>query len=118
MIACDRGDVVLVEFVFADESGKKRRPAVVVSSSPFQRARRDMIVAAVTSNVSRQLFGDHMIADWRGAGLLFPSMVTGVLRTVGQSMVERKLGSLLRGDLDRVDWELRRSLDLGLSRVR
>ena len=32
MTACKRGDVVLVGFVFSDESGRKLRPALVISS--------------------------------------------------------------------------------------
>ena len=31
MTVCRRGDVVLVGFVFSDESGRKVRPAVVIS---------------------------------------------------------------------------------------
>ncbi|MDQ7840963.1 MAG: type II toxin-antitoxin system PemK/MazF family toxin [bacterium] len=73
MIVCDRGDVVLVGFVFADEPGRKLRPAVVVSARAYHQAWRDIIVAAITSNVQRRLPGDHLIAGWKEAGLLFPS---------------------------------------------
>jgi mRNA interferase MazF len=112
MTACDRGDVVLVGFVFADETGRKLRPAVVVSSQDYHRARQEVVVAAITSNVRRRLFGDHPIADWRGAGLLFPSLVTGIVRTVKRTIVDRKLGSMLQPDMDAVDRALRRSLAL------
>lgn len=50
MIACDRGDVVLLGFVFSDESGRKLRPALVITSSAYHRARREIILAAITSN--------------------------------------------------------------------
>jgi mRNA interferase MazF len=82
-----RGDVVLVSFVFTDHSGAKVRPALVVSSVAYHRRRQDVIVAAITSNTNRRLLGDHLIADWEGAGLLFPSMVTGIVRTVKGTMV-------------------------------
>jgi len=49
-----RGDVVLVGFVYSDESGKKLRPAVIISSLAYHRGRREVIVAAITSNVSRR----------------------------------------------------------------
>ena len=68
MTAFNRGDVVLVGFVFADESGRKLRPAVVLSTRAYQRGRQEVIVAAITSNVRRRLFGDHLIADWKKAG--------------------------------------------------
>ncbi|MBI4608784.1 MAG: type II toxin-antitoxin system PemK/MazF family toxin [Candidatus Rokubacteria bacterium] len=110
MTAYSRGDIVLVGFVFSDESGKKLRPAVVISSPTYNRTRQEVIVAAVTSNVGRRLFGDHLIADWKGAGLLFPSLVTGVLRTIRRTMIARKLGSMPRPDLDAIDREVRRAL--------
>jgi mRNA-degrading endonuclease toxin of MazEF toxin-antitoxin module len=112
MTTYSRGDVVLVGFVFADESGKKLRPALVISSPAYQRGRQEMIIAAITSNVKRRLLGDHLIADWRAAGLLFPSLVTAILRTVKQTMIHRKLGSMARTDLQAVDRELRRCLVL------
>ena len=112
MIAYNRGDVVLVGFVFSDESGKKLRPAVVISSPAYHRARREVVVAAITSNVKRRLFGDHLIADWKGAGLLFPSLVTGIVRTINRTMIDRKLGSMPKPDLEAIDRELRRSLSL------
>ena len=58
MIGCDRGDVVLVGFVFSDESGRKVRPALVISSPAYHRARQEVIVAAITSNLRRRLFAD------------------------------------------------------------
>jgi len=112
MTACNRGDVVLVSFVFSDESGKKLRPAVVINSAAYGRSRQEIIIAAITSNIRRRLFGDHLIADWKGAGLLFPSLVTGVFRTVKRTMVDRKLGSMPRPDMEEMDQKLRRSLGL------
>jgi mRNA interferase MazF len=110
MTAYKRGDVVLVGFVFSDESGKKLRPALVISSSAYNRARKEVVVAAITSNVRRRLFGDHLIVDWKGAGLLFPS--TGILRTVTRGMIDRKLGVMAKVDIDAVDNGLRQSLAL------
>jgi len=112
MTACNRGDVVLVGFVFSDESGKKFRPAVVISSPDYHRARQEVVVAAITSNVRRHIFGDHPVADWKGAGLLFPSLVTGIVRTVSRTIVDRRLGSMPRPDMEAVDRVLRRSLAL------
>lgn len=112
MTACKRGDVVLVGFTFSDELGKKLRPALVISSPEYRRARQEIVVAAITSNVTRRLFGDHPVADWKGAGLLFPSVVTGILRTVTRAMIERRVGSVPKPDLDGVDRQLRRSLAL------
>ena len=80
MIGCRRGDVVLVEFVFANEIDRKLPPALVISSDEYHRGRREVIIAAIASNVRPRLFGEQRIGDWRTAGLLFPSTVTGVIR--------------------------------------
>lgn len=107
-----RGDVVLVGFVFADGTGTKLRPAVVLSSSGYHRGRQEVVVAAITSNTRRRFFGDHLLHDWKGAGLLFPSVVTAVLRTVKRTMIERRLGAMPRSDMDAVDHQVRRVLEL------
>jgi mRNA interferase MazF len=107
-----RGDVVLISFVFADESGSKLRPALVVSAAPYHRSRREAVVAAITSNLRRRLVGDHILSKWKEAGLLFPSAVTGILRTVERTMVHRRLGSVVRTDLVEVERQLRVSLGL------
>ena len=42
-----QGDVVLVRFVFTDESGAKRRPTVILSTEDYHRGREEAIVAAI-----------------------------------------------------------------------
>jgi mRNA-degrading endonuclease toxin of MazEF toxin-antitoxin module len=112
MTAYKRGDVVLVGFVFSDESGQKLRPVLVISSSAYNRGRKEVVIAAITSNVRRRLFGDYLIEDWKGAGLLFPSVATGILRTVASGMIYRKLGAMAKADMDAIDNGLRRALAL------
>jgi mRNA interferase MazF len=112
MIAFSRGDIVLVSFVFSDESRAKLRPALVISSGAYHASRQEVIVAAITSNVRRRLLGDHPIDQWRAAGLLFPSVVTGIFRTIKQTAINRRLGALAERDQIAVDQELRRSLSL------
>ncbi len=112
MTVYNRGDIVLVGFVFTDESAKKLRPAVVISSSAYNRSRQEIIVAAITGNIRRRLFGDHLIAGWKGAGLLFPSLVTGIFRTIKQTMIDRKVGTMPKPEMQAIDLKLRQSLGL------
>ncbi len=107
-----RGDVLLVEFLFSDESDRKTRPALVVSAEDYHRSRSEVIIAAITSNVSRRLLGDYFVRDWQRARLLFPSAVTGILRTVKPSRLRRRLGTLSSTDIDGVDRALRSALAL------
>jgi len=112
MTAYKRGDVVLVGFIFSDETGEKRRPALIISSDAYQLSRKETIIAAITSRVERRLAGDHLISDWQAAGLLFPSVATGIIRTVKQSMITRKLGTMPPPDLRAVEHNLREIFEL------
>ncbi len=107
MTGFSRGDVVLVNFVFSYESGIKRRPCLIISSNAYNEGRGEVIVAAITSRTDRILVGDHIISNWQDAGLLFPSMATGVIRTVKKEMITRKMGTMSSADLKEIDGKLR-----------
>ena len=107
-----QGDVVLVRFVLTDESGAKRRPAVILSTEDYHRGREEAIVAAITSNVDRLLVGDHLISGWQEAGLLFPSVATAIVRTIKQAMIERNLGVMPESDMQAIQEQLRHVLGL------
>lgn len=112
MTGFSRGDVVLVNFVFSDETGVKRRPALILSAERYHRERQEAIVAAITSKVDRLLVGDHEMRAWHEAGLLYPSTVTGIIRTVKQSMISRRLGAISAIDLRAVKRNLGEILEL------
>lgn len=112
MTSFSRGDVVLVKFVFADERGAKQRPGLIVSTDRYHQGRRETILAAVTSNVGRLLVGDYKIKAWREAGLLSPSIVTGIVRTIKHDMIAGTMGKLPASELHLVDDKLREILSL------
>jgi len=68
--------------------------------------------AAITSNVDRLLVGDHLIAGWQKAGLLFPSVATGIIRTIKQEIINRKLGSMPSTDMQAIEDALRQALGI------
>jgi len=112
MTKYNRGDVVLVGFVFSDETGERRRPAVIVSSEAYHKSRQEAIIAAITSRTDRILAGDHLIKDWGEAGLLFPSVATGIIRTIKQGMIAKKLGIMPLPDMKEIEGNLRDALGL------
>lgn len=112
MTAFSRGEVVLISFVFSDETGARKRPAVIVSSDNYHKSRQEAIIAAITSRTDRILSGDYLISNWQSAGLLFPSVATGIIRTIKQEMIAMKLGSLSASDMQEIDGRLRYILDL------
>jgi len=106
------GDVVLVRFVFSDESGVKRRPALVVSTDRYHKGRQEVIAAAITSKTVRLLMGDHKLRSWKEAGLLHPSTVTGIIRTVKKEMISSRLGAATSADLQKVQHNMREILGI------
>jgi mRNA interferase MazF len=64
-----QGDILLLPFPFTDLSGKKQRPAVVVSGNSYNKAHPDLILAPITSQFNHnpdEIEPDH----WQKAGLL------------------------------------------------
>jgi mRNA interferase MazF len=95
MTGCEFGDVILVPFPFTDQSASKKRPAVVISSAAYHRARIDLIVMPITSQVrSSVAFGEVLVQDWKAAGLIKPGVVKPVITTIERSLVIKKLGRL------------------------
>jgi mRNA interferase MazF len=94
------GEVVLVPFPFTDQSGTKKRPAVIVSSSDYHTSRRDLVIMAITSQVRQPLgFGEALLADWQAAGLIKASVLKPVFTTIEQGLVVRTMGALSATDL-------------------
>ena len=94
------GDVVLVPFPFTDQTGTKKRPAAIVSSGPYNADRRDIVIMAITSQVSTPLgFGEALVADWHGAGLVKESVFKPIFTTIEQTLVLRVLNRLSAVDL-------------------
>ena len=95
------GEVVLVPFPFTDQSGTKKRPAVIVSSNGYNARRRDVVIMAITSQVRMPLgFGEAMVADWQAAGLVKASVLKPIFTTVEHGIVLRVLGHLSATDVE------------------
>ncbi len=99
----NRGEVLLLPFPFTDQSGTKQRPALVLSTTLYNQRREDLIVAPITSNVATGQPDDITLNDWTMAGLLKPSLVIGILGTIDQELVIRRLGVLNSTDLSLVE---------------
>jgi mRNA interferase MazF len=76
-----RGDVVMMDWLFSDRTGSKRRPAVVVQADIYNVALDDTILALVTSSARRrvgsatQLEIDISSPDGKLTGLIINSIV-------------------------------------------
>lgn len=105
-----QGDLILIPFPFTDLTTLKQRPAVIISSEFFNQRSRDVIVAAVTSRVPKQITKiDYVLStdDLESSGLPKTSLVKiGKIVTIDQRLIRKRLGSLpsatLRDILSRI----------------
>ncbi len=112
-MAFQRGDIVLLPFPFTNLSGRKVRPAVILSSASYHASEPDLILAAITTNLGAATAPvDYILADWQTANLRFPSAFKPLLFSLDPSLVLHTVGRLSTADLAEVDRRVRRALDL------
>jgi len=110
-----RGDVVLVLFPHSNLQAAKTRPALVVQRNDLGTGIPQLVVAMITSNLSRTGHPRRVAValstpQGQQSGLLTDSVVvTDNLATVALPAIDRIIGSLARPD---VDDALRHTLDL------
>lgn len=97
MTKCEVGDIVSVEFPFADLQSRKRRPGLVLAADS-----RDVLLARLTTHPPREAT-DLALADWTSSGLPRPSTVRLLkLAVVDARLVHHKIGGLSARDASAV----------------
>jgi mRNA interferase MazF len=116
MTNCKRGDVVLVLFPNSDLITAKKRPALVVQADNLKTGIEQVIVAMITSNLSRRghpsrYFIPRKSAEGKQTGVLTDSVVmTDNLATVFLKAIDTKIGAL--ENMTPIDSALRRTLGM------
>jgi len=114
-----RGDVVMVDWVYSDRTGSKRRPALVVQADVYNQTLDDTVLALITSSARRrvgaptQLVIDISTSDGRQTGLRINSVVQCEnLVTIDQRFVRGTLGTFSTVLMLQVNACLKAALDL------
>ncbi len=101
------GEIVLVPFPFTDQTGTKKRPAIVVSSDIYNASRHDVVLMAVTSQTTGRLRPNELeIGDWKQAGLLKESRIKPIFTTALNVLILRSLGELAELDKNKLRAEI------------
>lgn len=101
-----RGDVVLALFPNSDLLSAKTRPALVVQRDSLQSGLPQVVLAAITSQMSRAGHPSHVSVlvlspAGKASGLVVDSVVmTDNLVTVAMSVIDRVIGRLPMTDVD------------------
>ena len=112
-MAFQRGDVVLIPFPYTDLAATKTRPAVVVSSDRYHTVRSELLLAYVSSQISKAHDTiDYVLTDWAQAGLPKPSFVRPKIAAIEPSLIVHQVGRLSAHDMRQVDGRLRQALAL------
>jgi mRNA interferase MazF len=99
-----RGDVILLPFLFSGLHGQKVRPAIVLSTDDYHEEWDELLVIAITSQPPLSIRPtDCALQDWQAIGLNHPSWVRCHLATVDRRLIQRRLGHLSPRDLTAVD---------------
>ena len=107
-----RGDIILANFGFSEGRESKKRPALIISSDRYHKDHQEVIAVAITHNIKRVLSYDTKIDEWKEAGLLYPSLVTGIIRTIKNSIIVHRLGALSQQDFQKVQENLKKAIGL------
>ena len=114
-----RGDIVLVDFPYSDQTGSKVRPALVVQADTWNQRLDDTILALITSSRHRrvgantQLFIDITTIEGRQTGLRLDSTVQCEnLMTYDRGLILRILGKLSASAMSQLDDCLKAALGI------
>lgn len=103
---CKRGDIVLVLFPNSNLRTAKTRPALVVQADNLQTGLPQVIVAMISSQMSRAGHPSRVVVlqaspEGQQSGLLADSVVmTDNIATVTQSAIYRVIGTLPMTDVE------------------
>ncbi len=89
-------DIVLIPIPFTDLSTRKRRPVVILSNDEYNGKRKDIVVAAITSNITDDRYSVHITEkDFEGETLPRPSMIRAdKIYTLDHSIVHKRFDIL------------------------
>lgn len=102
---CEPWQVVIVPFPFTDRSQTKRRPALVLSKTRFNRHGHS-ILSMITSAAHEPWPGDTPLTDLVSAGLQGACLVRLKIFTLDNRFILRRIGILAAADRKRLGSEL------------
>jgi mRNA interferase MazF len=108
-VICEAWDVAVVPFPFSDSPNTKRRPAVVLSAAPFNRAAGHTIMAMITAARQSSWPGDVALAA-TATGLQKECVARMKLFTLDNRLIVRTIATLPMKERQKVRGSLRQSL--------
>lgn len=99
-----QGDIVLIPVPFTDLSLNKKRPVLVLSNANYNLKSMDIVVVAITSNISEKeysvLFANNDMID--GSIKLTSCIRADKIYTLSKAIVIKKIGAVKTQVIDNV----------------
>ncbi|MBM4141521.1 MAG: type II toxin-antitoxin system PemK/MazF family toxin [Nitrospira sp.] len=97
-------DIVLIPIPFTDLASQKKRPAIIISSDPYNETNEDIVVVALTSNIEPRDFTVTLTSNDLEDGIL---KVTSMIRvdkiyTLNKSIVIKTFGKVKPDILEKI----------------
>ena len=92
----EQRDLILVPFPFSDQSGRKVRPAVVISNNYFNNNSEDILIVGVTSNISKDQYALSLNNEGLEEGKLITNCcikVENILK-LDKELIIKKIGKI------------------------
>lgn len=92
----EQRDLLLVPFPFSDQSGKKVRPVIIISSNEFNKYSEDIIVIGVTSNILKDKYTINLTNKDLDEGKLFTNCIIKIenLLKLDKELIIKKIGRI------------------------
>lgn len=89
----EQGDIIIADLPYSDQTGAKRRPALVMSNSEYNRGSKDIVVLKITSKRRESQYCIKMAnEDLTGGKLKVESYILADKPvTISKEMVEAKV---------------------------
>ena len=110
-----RGEVVMVEWLYSDRTGSKVRPAVVVQANFLNGLIADTVLVSITRK-ARSAAATEVVIDPgldAGSGLRHVSIAScNNFLTIDQVLIQRVIGALSTTTMHKIDAGVKTALEL------
>ena len=86
-----RGDIVVIPVPFSDLSSSKIRPVLIISSDEYNELTDDIIVMAITSNITSKKYCVHITETEEGELPEKSQIRTDKVYTLAKSIIKKKI---------------------------
>ena len=97
-------DLLLVPFPFSDQKGKKVRPVVVISNNEFNQNSEDILIVAITSNISKDKYTSNLTNKDLEEGKLYVDccIKSENILKIDKEIIIRKIGKIKKEKLETI----------------